>query len=175
MNNKWYVLKVVSGKERKMVEYFNQQIEMGKIKNINRFICPTEKELVNKKNKQILRERVLYNGYLYFETNHILNEDELKQFDNYPNIISMLGEKKPTLLKSSDVNRIIKDDVLEDHNDKKQNKYKLGQTIQIIDGPFKGFTGDISNIYENSLEVQVPIFGRKNAVTIETAHIKRIE
>lgn len=175
VSTNWYVIKVVSGQERKLAEHLNQQIEMGRIKNVIRFLCPTEKEFVTVRNKKILREKVIYNGYLYFETSDVLNEDQLKEFDTYPNIISMLGEKKPTLLNKKDVERIIKDDALNKHNDMKQNKYKINETISIIDGPFKGFNGDISNIYENTLEVQVPIFGRKNTITVETDHVKKIE
>jgi hypothetical protein len=50
---------------------------MSRITNVIRFICPTEKELIIVKNKKVLREKVLYGGYLYFEAPKKLEEDEL--------------------------------------------------------------------------------------------------
>ena len=58
----------------------------SKINNIKRFICPTEKHMVIVKNKKMIREKVLYSGYLYFETDKRLNEDELKTISLSPNI-----------------------------------------------------------------------------------------
>ena len=66
METIWYIVKVMPGKERSLTEDFNKQILQKKIENIIRFVCPTEKEMVVVKNKKILREKVLYSGYLYF-------------------------------------------------------------------------------------------------------------
>ena len=68
MNTAWYVVKVLPGKERSLNEQFNKDIELGRIPNIVRFVCPTEKEMVVLKSKKVLREKVLYSGYLYFES-----------------------------------------------------------------------------------------------------------
>ena len=46
MSTAWYVVKVLPGKERSLNEQFNKDIGLGRIININRFVCPTEKELV---------------------------------------------------------------------------------------------------------------------------------
>ena len=66
MDTFWYVIKVLPGKERQLNDQYNMQISLGNIKNIVRFICPTDSELVMVKNKKVLREKVIYNGYLYF-------------------------------------------------------------------------------------------------------------
>lgn len=173
MNNHWYILKVVSGQERKLSEQLNQQIGIGKIKNVIRFVCPIENEMVTTKKKKILRQKVIYNGYLYFETNHVLNEDELKEFDNYPSIISMFGEKKPILMKSYDVNRILKDEILEEHNDKKVNKFNIGESVLIVDGVFKGFYGEVHVLNEMNVELFVSIFGKKTPVVLTYNQFKK--
>ena len=76
MEQSWYVVKVLPGKERSLSEQFNKEIELGRIKNISRFVCPTEKEFVALKNKKVLREKVLYSGYLYFESIKNLENDQ---------------------------------------------------------------------------------------------------
>ena len=99
MENNWYVVKVLPGKERSLTEQFNKEISLGRINNIVRFVCPTEKEFVVVKNKKVIREKVLYSGYLYFEAPKRLMEEQLKVIATIPNIMGMMGDKMPLLLK----------------------------------------------------------------------------
>lgn len=173
MQSHWYVLKVIPGKERQLTEQFNQQIGLGRITNIKRFICPTEKEFIVVKKKKVLREKVLYNGYLYFETNNKLNEIELKDFSNIPNIMGMLGDKKPILLKESDVNRILKDDTLNEYVEHKKLKFEKGNDVLVKDGPFKGFEGIVHSVFEDKIELDVKIFGRTTLVSLNIDQIEK--
>lgn len=175
MNNFWYVVKVLSGKEKALTEQLNQQITLGRINNINRFVCPTEQEFVTVKNKKILKSKVIYNGYIYFEANNKLNEDELKEFSSIPNVISMFGDKSPLLLSKTDVEKILKDEILDEHNEHKKMKFALGEIIIINDGPFKTFEGTISKINEDKVDVDVKIFGKITTVSLNHEHVLKIK
>jgi transcription antitermination factor NusG len=107
------------GKERSLNEEYNKLVSTGKLKNIERFICPTEKEMVLVKNKRVTREKVLYNGYLYFESKNRLNEDDLKNISMLPNVMGMFGNKTPLLMSKSDMSRILKDETLDNHIESK--------------------------------------------------------
>jgi transcriptional antiterminator NusG len=172
MDTFWYVIKVLPGKERQLNEQYNMQISLGNIKNIKRFICPTETEFVVVRNKKILREKVIYSGYLYFESGKEMNEDELKQISSIPNIMGMMGDKKPLLMRKNDVEKIIKDDLLEEHKNNKKLKFDIGSTVTICDGPFSGFIGTISSIQDDKVDVDVKIFGRTTPVTLSVTQIK---
>jgi transcriptional antiterminator NusG len=174
MSSHWYVLKVIPGKERNITENLNQQISLGRINNIHRFVCPTEKEFITVKNKKVLREKVLYNGYLYFESKHILNEDELKDFSSIPNVMGMLGDKKPLLMRQNDVDRILKDEVLEGYVENKKLKFLIGEEVNIIDGPFQSFVGLIYKLYDDEkIDLDVKIFGRSSIVSLNTNQIAK--
>jgi transcriptional antiterminator NusG len=173
METNWYVVKVLPGKERSLTEQFNKEISLGKIKNINRFICPTEKEFVSLKNKKVLRDKVLYSGYLYFETSTKLNLDELKSLTALPNIMGMRGDKTPVLLRESDIRRILKDDVLEDHVESKKLKYDKGDSIRVIEGPFSNFDGIISEVKGDKIDIEIKIFGRNTAVSLTSNQIEK--
>jgi transcriptional antiterminator NusG len=175
MSSKWYLLKVLSGKEKQLTEQLNQQISLGKIKNVTRFVCPIEKEYVNVKNKKILRDKIIYNGYVYFETKNRLNEDELKDFSNIPNVLSMFGNKLPILMNDADVNRIIKDNLLEEHIENKKLKYLIGENVFVKDGPFKTFEGIISKIIDDKIELEIKIFGRSTFVLMNSEQIEKIK
>lgn len=174
METNWYVVKVLPGKERTLTEQFNKEITLGKIKNVNRFICPLEKEFVTVKNKKVLRDKVLYSGYLYFETGKKLTEDELKSLTGLPNIMGMGGDRTPILLRESDIRRILKDDMLEDHVESKRLKYTKGEMIKVIEGPFASFDGVISEIKGDKVDIEIKIFGRNTTVSLTLNQIEKI-
>lgn len=174
METTWYIVKVMPGKERSLTEDFNKQISQEKIKNIIRFVCPTEKEFVIVKNKKVLREKVLYSGYLYFETPIKLEDSELKTIAHLPNIMGMMGDKTPVLLRDSDIKRVLKDDTLETHIESKRTKYISGDRVMVADGPFKGFEGVISEVNGEKVSLEVKIFGRNTPVELTLSQIEKI-
>ena len=174
METNWYVVKVLPGKERTLTEQFNKEISLGKIKNINRFICPLEKEFVSVKNKKVLRDKVLYSGYLYFECGKRLNDEELKSLTGLPNIMGMGGDRTPVLLRESDIKRILKDDTLENHVESKKLKYIKGEVVKVIEGPFASFDGIISEIKGDKVDIEIKIFGRNTAVSLTLNQIEKI-
>ena len=173
MSTAWYVVKVLPGKERSLNEQFNKDIGLGRISNINRFVCPTEKEFVVVKNKKTLREKVLYSGYLYFESPKKLEEDDLKIISLIPNIMGMMGDRMPLLLKDTDVRRILKDDTLEEHIESKKLKFDTGEPIIVCDGPFKDFNGIIKELKGDRVDVEIKIFGRNTAVSLTLEQIQK--
>ena len=173
METNWYVVKVIPGKERSLTEHFNREIKMSRISNIERFICPTEKEFVVVKKKKVLREKVIYSGYLYFESNKRLSAEELKVISTIPNIMGMMGDKMPLLLTPVDVRRILKDDTLEEHIESKKLKYSIGETIIVTDGPFNSFQGNILEMNGDKVSVEIKIFGRNTAVSLSLDQIQK--
>jgi transcriptional antiterminator NusG len=173
MEQSWYVVKVLPGKERSLSEQFNKEIELGRIKNISRFVCPTEKEFVALKNKKVLREKVLYSGYLYFESIKNLENDQLKEISLIPNIMGMMGDRMPVKLRESDIRRILKDDSLEQHIDSKKVKFMSGETVKVIEGPFTSFEGTIKELKGDKIDVEIKIFGRNTPVTLTLDQIEK--
>jgi len=174
MESNWYVVKVLPGKERTLTEQFNKEIGLGKIKNISRFVCPTEKEFVVVKKKKVLREKILYSGYLYFESSTILNENELKGISLIQNIMGMMGERIPVKLRESDIKRILKDESLEEHIDSKKLKYISGEIVRVVEGPFTSFEGIISEIKGDRVDIEIKIFGRNTAVSLLINQIEKV-
>jgi transcriptional antiterminator NusG len=174
MERNWYLVKVLPGKERSLADEFNRQISLGKMDNINRFVCPTEKHMVVVRNKKAIREKVLYSGYLYFETPKILNEDELKTLSLLPNVMGMGGNRIPVLLRENDVKRILVDDNLEQHVDSKILKYITGERVTVIEGPFSTFEGVISEIKGEKAEIEIKIFGRNTVVELTLNQIEKL-
>jgi transcriptional antiterminator NusG len=174
MNSNWYLVKVLPGKERSLADEYNKQISLGKMNNIKRFVCPTEKHMVVVRNKKSIREKVLYSGYLYFETPKILNEDELKTLSLLPNVMGMGGNRLPVLLRENDVKRILVDENLEQHADSKRLKYIIGERVTVMDGPFNTFEGVISDVKGEKVDIEVKIFGRNTLVELTLNQIQKL-
>jgi len=172
-NTSWYLIKVLPGKERQLCEHFNKEISLDKIKNVIRFVCPTEKNLITVKSKKVLREKVIYSGYLYFETKERLDESELKVLASQESIMRLLSDKTPILLRESDVKRILMDEILDEHNQSKTFKLIPGANVIVNEGPFSGFNGVISNIKEDKIEVEIKIFGRSTNVLLNFNQVSK--
>lgn len=171
--NKWYVIKVIPGKERQVTEYFNNKIVSGEIKSAIRFLSPTEKEMVMISGKKVYREKVIYNGYVYIETKNGLTDDEMKLIAAAPSIMGMFGEKKPQRLSQSDVSRIIKDDTLEERRKSKTLQYEQGEKVKIDVGPFSGLNATIESIKGDKVVLVVKMFGDNTVVETEIGHISK--
>ena len=60
---KWYVLRVVSGKERKVKEYLDKEISRGGWVNVvKQVFLPVEKVYKVQNGKKVMRERNYYPG-----------------------------------------------------------------------------------------------------------------
>lgn len=173
MESHWYVVKVLPGKERILKEEFNKQITQGKINNITRFVCPTEREFKIIKNKKVIREKVLYSGYLYFESENNLSKEDLKFISGFNGLMGFMGERIPIKLKETDIKRVIKDDELDEYNQKLRHEYIVGDSIKIIDGPFTTFEGTISAINGEKVSLEVRIFGRVTPVELTLRQIEK--
>lgn len=173
METKWYVIKITPGKERLMCEQFNEEIKNQKIKNIIRFVCPTEPETISIRNKKVTREKVIYSGYLYFEAESKLNSDELKYIGMKQSVIGMFGNKTPILLNSMDVDRIIKDEALKKRQEEKNVALKPGNEVIMLTGSFKGFEGVIETINSDKAVIIVNIFDRPTQIIVNVNEISK--
>jgi transcriptional antiterminator NusG len=172
MESFWYLVKVLPGKERQLEEQFNTEIELGLLKGINRFVCPMEKYFKVIKNKRVIREKVVYTGYLYFETDHKLDEDELKNHSHLPNIMSILGDKRPVRLKDREIERVL--NKKSDDNLTMEVQFGAGDPIKVVEGPFRTFEGEVMTVEGNRVDVDVKVFGRSTKISLTIDQIEKL-
>src|SRR5206468_7409963 len=92
---KWYVLRVVSGKERKVKEYLDKEISRGGWGDIvKQVFLPVEKVYKVQNGKKVMRERNYYPGYVMIEIGEgKLNDDLRDTIKNTTNVIHFLGKE----------------------------------------------------------------------------------
>ena len=87
-NTKWYVLRVVSGKERSVKEYLDKDIaRSGWTEIIKQVFLPMEKVYKVQNGKKVMREKNYFPGYLMLEVEDgKLTDDIVQHISNISNM-----------------------------------------------------------------------------------------
>jgi transcriptional antiterminator NusG len=177
-DKKWYVLRVVSGKEKKIKQHIELEISRAKWEEvITQVLVPTEKVYKLKNGKKVIHEKNFFPGYLLIEAeNGKLNSDMVSTINNTTNVIHFLGKDHPIPLRKTEVNRILgKVDEMAESGNNSSEPFLVGETVKITDGPFNDFIGEIEEIMEDKkkLKVVVKIFGRKQPVELNFMQVEK--
>lgn len=176
---KWYSLRVISGKEKKIQERIVREIELsGWDSFIFSVIVPTEKVYKVRNGKKVMQERNLLPGYILVEAiGSKLNGDVAKLIADIPNVIHFLGKEVPIPMTNSEANRLLgKVDESSESGETLSEPFLINETIKIIDGPFAEFIGDIQEVNDEKkkLKVIVKIFGRGTEVELNFLQVEKI-
>jgi len=177
--NKWYALRVISGKERKLREYIEKEIDKAGLKEVVlQILVPTEKVYKVQGGKKVIKERNFFPGYILIEADSERFSGEIaSHITNITGVIHFLGKNIPTPLRHSEVNRILgKVDEMEEMGERVNEPFLINETVRIIDGPFNDFKGDIEEVddHKKKLKVVVKIFGRKTPVELNFMQVEKI-
>lgn len=178
-DTKWYVLRVISGKEKKVKEYLDKEVKINNWGNsVFQVLCPVEKVFKVQGGKKVLREKILFPGYLMLEAaDGKLTDDMIQTIKNITGVIHFLGKDNPTSLRKSEVNKMFgRMDEVTDQGIGYAEPYIVGETVKIIDGPFNDFNGTIEEVNEEKkrLKVVVKIFGRSTPVELNYMQVEKI-
>ncbi|MEY4204854.1 MAG: hypothetical protein RL013_2558 [Bacteroidota bacterium] len=176
---KWYSLRVISGKEKKIQERIVREIELnGWGSFIFSVIVPTEKVYKVRNGKKVMQERNLLPGYILVEAiGSKLNGDVAKLIAEVPNVIHFLGKEVPIPMTNQEANRLLgKVDESSESGETLSEPFLINETIKIIDGPFAEFIGDIQEVNDEKkkLKVIVKIFGRGTEVELNFLQVEKI-
>jgi transcriptional antiterminator NusG len=138
-------------------------------------LVPIEEVVEMKAGQKTISERKLYPGYVLVQM--AMTDESWHLVKSTPRVTAFIGgsAQKPTPIRDKEV-----DIILQRIDDSKSNPtqkltFEKGESIRIIDGPFKDFSGNVEDInYEKSkLRVSVVIFGRSTPVELEFSQIEK--
>jgi transcriptional antiterminator NusG len=170
----WYIVRAQSNRERSVSEKIIKDGEKGDlIGKIGRVIVPTEKSFHLKNGKKVQREKVMYPGYIFVETNAV---GELKYYLKGVNGASGFLTSRGGVIQSltqTEVDRMLGVQKEKEEVAELFNHFIIGESVKVLDGPFSGFTGTVESIKEQKVKVEVMIFGRKNLVELSSLQIEK--
>lgn len=182
--SKWYVLRVVSGKERSVKEYLDKDIARnGWTTIIKQIFLPMEKVFKVQNGKKVMREKNYFPGYVMLEVEDgKLTDDIVQHVSNISNIMHFLTDGKGSKgniisLRKSEVNKMLgRVDEMNDVGVTISEPFIVGETIKIIEGPFNDFNGVIEEVNDEKkkLKVTVKIFGRSTPVELNYVQVEKL-
>jgi transcriptional antiterminator NusG len=178
----WYVLKVVSGQEKKVKSHLETELTQQKLDAaITQILIPSEKVYGMRAGKKTIKERNFFPGYVLICA-ALLDGKVLHLVKDTPGALGFLstrgwgGNKPPVPLSQAEVSRILgrEDGAEEGASLNEGAKFTLGETIQVIDGPFSGFSGTIQEVFEErkKLNVTVKIFERDTPIELGYSQVE---
>jgi transcriptional antiterminator NusG len=174
---KWYVVRAVSGKEKKVKQYLEAEINrLGISHLIPQVLIPMEKYFQMKDGKKIAKERNYYPGYVLIEAN--LDAELQHVIKNINSVIGFLGDKSGNAvpMRQAEVNRILgKVDEMAEQSEAINITHYVGEQVKVTDGPFNGFTGVIEEVNDEKkkLKVMVKIFGRRTPLELNYMQVEK--
>ena len=178
-NMKWYVLRVMGGKENKTVSFIEKEIDrLGMRDFIAQILVPTEKVYQIRNGKKVSKEKNFFPGYVLIEANLVGEIPHILK--NVTNVLGFLGATKggaPVPMRKSEINRILgKVDEMTFIDENISIPFVTGETVKVIDGPFNSFNAEIESIDEQKkkLKLMVKIFGRKTPLELNFMQVEKI-
>ena len=170
----WYAIHTYSGYEEKVAESIRQRADSLDMKDkIFDCLVPKEKQIEIKNGKRKVVEKRIFQGYVL--VNMKMSEDAWYIVRNTPNVTGFVGSgSEPTPVSEEEMDKIKKRMGVEDP--KHKIDFTVGEVVGIIDGPFKGFDGSISEIDEQKgkIKVLVNMFGRETPVELDGLQVKKV-
>ena len=172
----WYVVNTYSGHESKVRDNLLMRAQsMGMENNIFRVIVPEQKEVEIKDGVKKEKVKKMFPGYVLVEM--IMSDEAWYAVRNTPGVTGFIGSSgkgaKPIPLSPQEIDKILIGEGMSRVDI--ETDLKEGDSVTIIDGPFKGMYGKIESIdlENNKLMVLIDLFGQETPVEVELLQISK--
>ncbi|OGZ73445.1 MAG: transcription termination/antitermination protein NusG [Candidatus Staskawiczbacteria bacterium RIFCSPLOWO2_01_FULL_38_12b] len=170
----WYVIHTYSGYEDAVAKNLKQRIESLSMENkIFNVMVPKEKKIKIKNGKRKTVEEKIYPGYVLVEM--VVDDESWYVVRNTPRVTGFLGAgTTPIPVSAKDIEDLKKR--MDSGEPEFQIDFEIGAAVKILDGPFKGFEGKVSEIDQEKgkIKVLVNMFGRDTPVELDSLQIKKV-
>lgn len=178
IESKFYVLRAISGKENKVREQIEAEVKINDLgRYVSRVIIPTEKRVIQRGSKKVVKEYPSMPGYVLVEAR--LVGDTEHRLRTMSNVLGFLTGKdgKPEPLSPQDVESILRraDDEAESPGVYDLDVY-VGDIVRITDGSFADSEAVVEEVIpeKRKLRVSIRMFGRKMPMELTYAQVVKL-
>jgi transcriptional antiterminator NusG len=176
MEKQWYVITTYVGHEANVKEKLEARTEsMGMQDNIFRVLIPETTEVEIKDGVKKEKTKKTFPGYVFVEM--VMSDEAWYAVRNTPGVTGFIGSSgkgaKPTPLLPQEIDRILLNMGMSRVDI--EAELKVGDKVNVIDGPFKGMIGTIDTIdtENNRLNVLIDLFGQETPVEVELFQVSK--
>ena len=177
----WYVVNTYSTHERKVADYLRKRVEtMGLDQLIFRIVVAEQEVPVMDRETGLPTEKTrmknLYPGYVFVEM--IMTDYAWYVVRNTPGVTGFVGSSgkgtKPFPIPREQIEPVLKRMGMVDES--MYDRYKEGDAVKVIHGPFEGTEGNILSINRETgaVVVETYFFGKSTNVEIDFSEIEKI-
>ena len=169
---KWYIIHTYAGFEESVAENLKKRIASFAVENkIFNVLIPKEQKITIQNGKRKTIAKKMYPGYVFVQM--IISDEIWYIVKNTPNVTGFLGTgATPNPITETQVQEILSKTELKEPT--YQFKLKIDDLVQIIDDPFKGSIGKVSEINKEKgkIKMLINMFGRDTPVELEFLQVK---
>ncbi|MBG90708.1 MAG: transcription termination/antitermination factor NusG [Actinobacteria bacterium] len=169
-DKQWYIVQCFSNKEKRVQMRIQELVEVNQLEDrVFRVLIPEEPIVEIKNNQRVERTIKLYPGYIFVQMD--MDEQlcyDIRRIPGVSKFISTLPVKDDEILK-----------VLRKVGDKTKKidvDFEVGDSIKVISGPFRGYTGEISELSldRGKIKTKISIFGRETPVELDFDQVESV-
>jgi len=176
MENRWYVIHVYSGFEKKVAQAIREQAEQkGMAERFEQILVPTEEVVEVKRGAKVSSERKIFPGYVLIKMD--LDDETWHLVKNTAKVTGFLGGRgKPLPISDAEAARIIHQMQEGVERPRPSITFEIGEQVRVSDGPFTSFNGVVEDVDEEKsrVKVAVSIFGRATPVELEYSQVEKV-
>jgi transcriptional antiterminator NusG len=173
--NKWYILNVMAGQENKVASDIKSMILRGILGHYVLDVLVPSKQIVKiKKGQKVQEAQKLFPGYVFINAN--INSNAYNLLNAIPKVMGFLGSKNnPEPVADEKMQKILNLSN-EQIADNKNVIFEIGETLNVIEGPFESFSGAVEEFdsEKQKVKISILIFGRATSVELDISQVEKI-
>ncbi len=175
---KWYVIHANTGHENKVKRNIEMAIKSNHMEgHFGEVLVATQEVTEMKNGKRSTSKRKFFPSYILVEM--IMNKETQHFINSIPGVTRFIGG---TLLKPQPITREEVDRILgrisapDEARETLEIPYEVGDSVQVMDGPFTEWIGVINEINHDKgkLKVMISIFGSETPVELDFLQVKSV-
>jgi transcriptional antiterminator NusG len=174
VNARWYIIHTYVGHEDKVKNKLEQRIKsMDAGNRILRVEIPRENEIEIRSGQRRTVEKKMFPGYLMVQM--AMDHESWKVVRETPGVTGFVGDgKEATPLEDQEADRILKQK--EEGVAQLKIRFKKGENVRVVDGPFTDFIGTVDeiNMGKGKVKIMLTLFGRETSVELDFLQVEKL-
>jgi len=175
---RWYVIHANTGHENKVKRNIEMAIKANALEDVFGEILVATQDVTEMRNgRRVTSKRKFFPSYVLVEM--VMSKETQHFINSIPGVTRFIGgtQVRPQPISRDEVDRILgRMNKTEEAGTMLEIPYQVGDSVQVVDGPFSDWVGVINEINHDKgkLKVMISIFGSETPVELDFLQVKDV-